>query len=128
MSKILSISTLFQSVEVHGNIPHESYEHRIVLLCVDEDISDPQLYQKIYDTLEEESYETADGVIVQWRLQKILDIFELVDALPVQSTDFPIEVYSRYFFDDGTLQDVLGKYFSDFVWEDNYLKCLNIHY
>ncbi|QTJ40708.1 hypothetical protein FE326_00450 [Dolosigranulum pigrum] len=46
MSKILSISTLFQSVEVHGNIPHESYEHRIVLLCVDEDISDPQLYQK----------------------------------------------------------------------------------
>lgn len=46
----------------------------------------------------------------------------LVDALPMQSTDFPIEVYSRYFFNDGTLQDVLDKYFSDFVWEDDILE------
>lgn len=45
----------------------------------------------------------------------------LVDALPVQSTEFPIEVYSRYFFDDGTLKDVINRYFSDFVWEDDNL-------
>lgn len=122
MSKILSISTLFQSIEVQGSVPHESFEHRIVLLCVDKDLSNQHLRQKIYDDLTEEPYETANGVIVQWRLQKILDVFELVDSIPVQSTDFPIEVYSRYFFDDGTLQDVLNKYFSDFVWEDDILE------
>lgn len=121
MSKILSISTLFQSIEVQGSVPHESFEHRIVLLCVDKDISDQHLRQKIYDDLTEEPYETVEGIIVQWRLQKILDIFELVDALPVQSTEFPIEVYSRYFFDDGTLKDVINRYFSDFVWEDDNL-------
>lgn len=121
MSKILSISTLFQSIEVQGNIPHESFEHRIVLLCVDKDISDQHLRQKIYHDLTEAPYETAEGTVVQWRLQKILDIFELVDALPVPPTEFPIEVYSRYFFDDGTLKDVINRYFSDFVWEDDNL-------
>ncbi|WP_181452006.1 DUF4288 domain-containing protein [Dolosigranulum pigrum] len=121
MSKILSISTLFQSIEVHGNIPHESFEHRIVLLYVDDDLSDQQLRQKIYHDLMEAPYETAEGTVVQWRLQKILDVFELIDALPVQSTEFPIEVYSRYFFDDGTLKDVINRYFSDFVWEDDNL-------
>lgn len=67
----------------------------------------------------EEPYQTADDTLDFWQVSKIIDCFELVEEVS-GNIHTPLEVYSRYFADDfdSTREEILEKYFSDYVYED----------
>lgn len=112
-----SLSLLFESFDAKTNQSRNSYEHRIVLVHFPENIEKNEIIHYCQAELKEETYQTADGDEVFWQVTKIIDVFELVETIPPIPT--PLEVYSRYFADDGQLsrQEVLDKYFSDYVWQ-----------
>lgn len=66
------------------------------------------------------SYKNEYGEEIQWKIYKIIDIFENIYALEV--TNFPNEIYSRHLElpANSEYEDIILKYYSDYVWEDDF--------
>lgn len=114
-----SLSLLFEAFEAKTKISRKAYEHRIVLVQFPAKPDKVTLIEYCKQYLTEEPYQTADGSLDFWQVSKIIDCFELVEEVS-GSIHTPLEVYSRYFADDfdSTREEILEKYFSDYVYED----------
>lgn len=114
-----SLSILFEAFEAKTKISRKAYEHRIVLVQFPARPDKATLIEYCKQHLTEEPYQTADGSLDFWQVSKIIDCFELVEEVP-ENIHTPLEVYSRYFADDfdSTREEILEKYFSDYVYED----------
>lgn len=64
------------------------------------------------------SYENEFGEHIQWKIFKIIDLFESIYNL--DTTDLPNEVYSRHLAlpANANPNDVLAMFYADYVWED----------
>lgn len=114
-----SLSILFEAFEAKTKISRKAYEHRIVLVQFPAKPDKATLIEYCKQHLTEEPYQTADGSLDFWQVSKIIDCFELVEEVP-ENIHTPLGVYSRYFADDfdSTREEILEKYFSDYVYED----------
>ena len=113
-----SLSLLFEAFEAKTKIPRKAYEHRIVLVQFPAKPDKATLIEYCKQHLTEEPYQTADDTLDFWQVSKIIDCFELVEEVS-GNIYTPLEVYSRYFDDfDSTREEILEKYFSDYVYED----------
>lgn len=65
------------------------------------------------------TYKNENGEDISWKIYKIIDMFDNIYDLEV--SEFPNEVYSRHLeLPSGSdHQDILQKFYSDYVWEDN---------
>lgn len=111
-----SISLLTQSFNVLDDTPRGSFEHLILLYHFTEDVNADELIQLVKKNNSLVPYETADGSHVYWKVVKILDVYELISEIQIDNN---AEVYSRHFIDEGNLEAIIEKYFSDYVWEDS---------
>lgn len=116
MIGIHSISILTQSFNVQDDSPRNRFEHLILLYHFTEDVSKDELIKIIKKDNFLDPYETADGSHVYWKVVKIIDVFELISEI---NFDTPVEVYSRHFTDEVNIDEIIKRYFSDFVWEDS---------
>lgn len=64
-------------------------------------------------------YKNQAGELIEWRVFKIIDIFENIYNLQV--TESPTEVYSRNFNPEKGLnrKNILATFYSDYVWEES---------
>lgn len=64
------------------------------------------------------SYKNEYGETIQWKIYKIIDLFDSIYDLEV--INFPNEIYSRHLElpANSEYHDIISKYYSDYVWED----------
>ena len=110
-----SINILLQSFVQTDGTPRESFENKIVLYDLEEEISDSGLKELIYKSNYEPAYKAADEAVVYWQVVKIIDLFEIDSEITFTNNT---EVYSRFFIDQGSKKEILNKFFSDYIWED----------
>lgn len=110
-----SINILLQSFNQADNTPRKSFENKIVLYEFEEETDNSSLKDLIYKSNYELPYKTAEEVVVYWQVVKIIDIFEIDSEMTFTNN---AEVYSRFFIDQGSKDEILTKFFSDYVWED----------
>lgn len=110
-----SVSFLTQSFNVHDDSPRESFEHLIALYNFTEEVSQEELIEVVKQQNYMSPYETADGSFVYVKVIKVIDIFEIFSDVQFEKN---AEVYSRFFINEGTSEDILRRYFSDFILED----------
>lgn len=114
-----SVSLLFQAFDATTNKELNYFEHRIILEHLLEDVSKKDFINYIYRECLEEPYETADNSFIFWKVVKILDVFEIMDIIPMSVVNHA-ELYSRSLsYDHLTRNEILDRFFSDFIWEDN---------
>lgn len=112
-----SISFLQQAFDAVTDLPLNHFEHIIVLHKFPKEISKEKIIETIKEKNYLEPYETAYGDHIYWKTVKILDVYELIDDITFENN---AEVYSRHFIEDKLdLNEILEKYFSDLVWEDD---------
>lgn len=112
-----SITVLMQSFNEKDNSERSSFEHKVVLYKFDAEISNEQLKTLITENNLEEPYPVEGGAKIYWKPVKIIDVFEIDSPIDFENN---CEVYSRFIIDEELrLKDVIEKYFSDYVWEDN---------
>ena len=111
----ISINILLQSFNQADETPRDSFENKIVLYNFEEEINNKNLKELIYKSNYELPYTVADETVVYWKVVKIIDIFEIDSEMTFTNNT---EVYSRFFIDQGSKDEILTKFFSDYVWED----------
>lgn len=97
------------------------FEESLYLLNLDiNDKTKKQLLTEIHQQLKptELSYKNEFHEKIEWKIVKIIDIFDNIDGLTI--TEFPNEVYSRHLSlpPNSTLDDAISQFYSDYIWED----------
>lgn len=122
-SNIISVSVLKEGLINNERSKYKPlFEESIYLIDIDvHDKEKEELLIEIKKHLRkvEISYKNEYGEEIQWKIYKILDLFDNIYNLEV--TEFPNEVYSRHLElpQNSDYQDVLDKFYSDYVWEDD---------
>lgn len=120
---IISVSVLKEGL-INNERPNNNafFEESIYLINMKLDRkTKKELVTEIKDKLKtvEISYKNEVGEVIQWKIYKIIDVFDSVYDIDVM--DFPNEVYSRHLelSTNSEHEEILTKYFSDYVWEDD---------
>lgn len=116
MTNDYSVNILKQACNMTDGSQRHSYENQILLYHLDEQMSKEDLIKFIKEDNLEEPYEVVEGRSIQWKVAKVIDVFEVL-GFEGHFEDGQ-EVYSRFLTDDEDLDFILGKYFPDFVFED----------
>lgn len=116
MKNVYSVNIIKQAHNMDDGTPRHSYENQILLYHLDEDMAKEDLIRFIKEDNLEEPYEVVEGTSIQWRVAKVIDVFEVLGL--DGKVDDGQEVYSRFFPDDEDLETILNKYFPDYVFED----------
>lgn len=102
---------------------HKLFEESIIIIESEKDLLENKTdFINYIDYLiaeSDEDYLNEFEEIVSWRREKIIDVFELTDKVRIEEKF--AEVYSRFLEMpvSASVQDVIDKFYSDYVWEDD---------
>lgn len=116
MKNDYSVNILKQACNTADGSQRHSYENQILLYHLDEDMPKEELIEFIKADNFEEPYEVVEGTSIQWKVAKVIDVFEVL-GLDGKFDDGQ-EVYSRFLMEDEDLDIILQRYFPDYVFED----------